>query len=77
MQSPWERPSEATGSETYDLKVPSDLLLGVTTAPLMLLLIGSKALSNTILEMSRSSEAVFQGDRLPVLNFPHDTPDHP
>jgi hypothetical protein len=72
MQSHDQTPSEASPhDETQGMKIPSDFLLSVTTAPLMLMLMGSKFLSNTMLEMSRSSEAVFQGERLPVLNFPH------
>jgi hypothetical protein len=73
MQSRWEKPSEASSSNSHWFKLPSDLLLSVTTSPFILLLMGSKVVSDTILEMSRSSEAVFQGDRLPVLNFPHQT----
>lgn len=70
---------EQTASDTppVDLrgvKIPSDFLLSVTTAPLMLMLMGSKVLSDTLLDLSRSSEAVFQGDRLPVLHFPPRSP---
>ncbi|EAW37106.1 hypothetical protein [Lyngbya sp. PCC 8106] len=72
MQSRDQTPSEASpDDETQGMKIPSDFLLSVATAPLMLVLMGGKFMSNTMLEMSRSSEAVFQGERLPVLNFPH------
>ena len=70
MESRHQTPSDASPGDIGGVKIPSDFLLSVTTAPLVLMLMGGKVLSDTILEISRSSEAVFQGDRLPVLHFP-------
>lgn len=70
MQSRPETPSDSPVSATPSVKIPSDLLLSVATTPLVLALMGGKVLSQAILEMSRSSESIFAGDRLPVLHFP-------
>ncbi|MEL7034181.1 MAG: hypothetical protein AAFO04_00965 [Cyanobacteria bacterium J06592_8] len=74
MESRDRTPSDVSPLEAQGVKIPSDILLSVATAPLMFVLMGGKVVSKAILEMSRSSEAVFQGDRLPVLNFPHQPP---
>jgi hypothetical protein len=37
--------------------------------PLLLLLIGSKALAQWMQDMGQTSEEVFRGDRLPVLKI--------
>ena len=49
---------------------PSNWLLSLATAPLVVGLVGSRLVSNFILELSESSEEVLRGDRLPVLHFP-------
>ena len=70
MQSRPETMPDSPVSATPTTTIPSDLLLSVATTPLVLALMGGKVLSEAILEMSRSSEAVFAGARLPVLHFP-------
>lgn len=53
-----------------DAMLPSNWLLSLATAPLLVGLVGSRLISNFILELSESSEDVLRGDRLPVLHFP-------
>ncbi len=74
MQSRPETQSDSSVSTTQMIKIPSDLLLSVATTPLVVALMGGKVLSQAILEISRSSESVFAGDRLPVLHFPDGSP---
>ena len=50
-------------------KLPTELLLSLSTAPLLLVLIGSRALATMVQEMGKTSEEVFRGDRLPVLKI--------
>ncbi len=53
-----------------DAMFPSNWLLSLATAPLLVGLVGSRLISNFILELSESSEEILRGDRLPVLHFP-------
>jgi hypothetical protein len=50
-------------------KTPIGLLLSLSTAPLLLVLLGSRALGIMLQEMGQTSEEVFRGDRLPVLKM--------
>jgi hypothetical protein len=50
-------------------KTPIGLLLSLSTAPLLLVLLGSRALGLMLQEMGQTSEEVFRGDRLPVLKM--------
>ncbi|WP_413166406.1 hypothetical protein ACL6C3_06800 [Capilliphycus salinus ALCB114379] len=75
MESRDRNPNDPQPTDLQGLKLPSDFLLSITTAPVILMLMGGKVVADTILDLSRSSEAVFQGDRLPVLNFPHYPPE--
>jgi len=52
-----------------NLKISSELLLGLATAPLLVGLLASKALAELMQDIGQSSEEVFRGDRLPVLDF--------
>lgn len=47
----------------------ADILLSLTTAPLLLGIIGAKALADLIQQFGQASEEVFRGDRLPVLDL--------
>lgn len=53
-----------------DFKVPTQILLSLSTFPLLLLLVGSKALTKAIEELGQASEEIFRGDRLPILHSP-------
>lgn len=50
--------------------LPSNWLLSLASAPLVVGLVGSRMITNMILELSESSEEILRGDRLPVLHFP-------
>ncbi|WP_233746116.1 hypothetical protein [Leptodesmis sichuanensis] len=50
--------------------VPVDLLISLTTVPLLVGLVGTKALTQVAQELGQLSEEVFRGDRLPLLKFP-------
>lgn len=50
--------------------VPPALLLSLATAPVLLGLVGSKIVAETIRDLSLLSEELLRGDRLPVLKFP-------
>lgn len=49
--------------------IPPEILLSLATGPLLLGIIGSKAISSFLREMGQSSEEMFRGDRLPLLNL--------
>ncbi len=48
--------------------IPQDVILQIGTGALLVALLGSKALSETLQAISQASEEVFRGDRLPLLN---------
>ncbi len=60
-----------------ELFVPPAFLLSLATAPVLVALVGGKALSKAVYELSVFSEEIFRGDRLPVLPFPSTTAPKP
>jgi hypothetical protein len=52
-----------------NFKIPTQILLGLGTAPLLLALIGSKALAELLKDVGQTSEELFRGDRLPTLKI--------
>jgi hypothetical protein len=52
-------------------QMPTKILLSLTTAPFLLVLIGSKALSELLKEAGQATEEIFRGDRLPILKISH------
>ena len=50
-------------------RLPIGVLLSLSTAPLLGLLLGGRALALALREIGQSSEEVFRGDRLPVLKI--------
>ena len=58
------------------LKFPTDILLSLSTAPVLLVLIGSKVAAGLVAELGQASEEVFRGDRLPILKI-STNPDQP
>jgi hypothetical protein len=54
-----------------DFKFPTQILLSLGTAPLLLILIGGKAVATAMTELGQASEEIFRGDRLPVLRIPN------
>ena len=50
-------------------QMPTKILLSLSTAPLLLILIGGKALTELVKEVGQATEEVFRGDRLPILKI--------
>ncbi|MEX0270387.1 hypothetical protein AB3R30_14680 [Leptolyngbyaceae cyanobacterium UHCC 1019] len=46
-----------------------ELLISLATAPLLIGLVGGKALAEVSQEIGKFAEEVFRGDRLPLLNL--------
>lgn len=46
-----------------------DLMLSLGTAPLLLILVGSRALASLMKDMGQTSEELFRGERLPILKI--------
>ncbi len=67
MQSPSDQPQPKNADR---VAFPQDWLLSFATTPLLIAVLGTKALHDMILNFSSSSEEVFRGDRLRVLPFP-------
>lgn len=49
--------------------LPSDLLLSLSTAPVLLGIVSLHALGRLTVELGEVSEELLRGDRLPVLHF--------
>lgn len=54
--------------------LPSDWLLGLATAPMVMAWMGGRMAQEFLLSLSEGTEEVFRGDRLPVLHFPNTEP---
>jgi len=70
MQSFQEKLSENLKITTPNWKISSDLVLCLASGPILIALLGNKAINELLLEVGLYSEEVFRGDRLPILNFP-------
>ncbi|NJO40900.1 MAG: hypothetical protein HC769_07900 [Cyanobacteria bacterium CRU_2_1] len=55
-------------------KIPTEILLSLGSAPMLLVLIGSKALTEMMRDIGQASEEIFRGDRLPILKISPPTP---
>lgn len=53
--------------------IPQQILLQLSTGPLLVAMLGSKAVAETLKTIGQISEEVFRGDRLPTLKFPVET----
>ncbi|XGV98476.1 MAG: hypothetical protein ACAF41_05980 [Leptolyngbya sp. BL-A-14] len=71
-----DQPTVQAGDHAKPL-VPPEILLSVATVPLLVALVGGRALAEGVRELGLFSEEIFRGDRLPVLNFPSATPTNP
>lgn len=72
--------SKTTKTEGLDLfffSIPNEVLLQLGTGAMVLGLLGSKALDQTVQAIGQASEEVFRGDRLPLLEFPSETESEP
>ncbi|NEP83606.1 MAG: hypothetical protein F6K17_11840 [Okeania sp. SIO3C4] len=75
MQSFRENSSENLTLKTPSWKISSDILLSLATGPVLLGLLGNKAINELLPEIGLYSEEIFRGDRLPMLNFPQKSSD--
>lgn len=50
--------------------IPTEILLGLVTAPLLLGILCGKATLELMQSVGEASEEVFRGDRLPGINIP-------
>ena len=70
MQSFRENSSKNPTLTTPSWKISSDIVLSLATGPVLLGLLGNKAINELLSEIGLYSEEIFRGDRLPMLNFP-------
>lgn len=49
--------------------VPCDVMLALSTVPLVIGLLTLRTLSDAVISLGQASEEIFRGDRLPVLNL--------
>lgn len=73
MPSSSQKHSEPDGLDLNFFTIPLNILLQISTGPLLMVLLGSKAGSETLQTIGQASEEVFRGDRLPPLKFPVET----
>lgn len=57
--------------------IPQQILLQISTGPVLLALLAGKTAAQTLQAIGEVSEEVFRGDRLPVLKFPLSTESAP
>ncbi|HLO49550.1 MAG TPA: hypothetical protein VK211_14130 [Kamptonema sp.] len=72
MQSFRQTLPETKPSQIPNLQIPSDIILSFATVPLLVGLLAGRAAAEVLASIGSSSEELFRGDRLPVLNFPHE-----
>ncbi len=51
------------------IQLPTGVMLSLSTAPLLCLLLGGRAVAIALREIGQTSEEIFRGDRLPVLKI--------
>lgn len=61
--------SPPTRPETSWTNQAPELLLSLATGPLLLTVLGTKAMTQLMQELGQLSEEVFRGDRLPILDL--------
>ncbi|OCQ96634.1 hypothetical protein BCD67_16120 [Oscillatoriales cyanobacterium USR001] len=71
MYSFQQNSPETQPSQGANLVIPSDLLVSCATVPLLFGILSARAAAELMVTIGSVSEEVFRGDRLPVLNFPH------
>ena len=65
--------SSDDGLNLMFFNIPTHVLLQICTGGVIGVVVGGKALEETLLAIGQASEEVFRGDRLPVLKFPAET----
>ena len=72
MPSP-KRSLETDRVNLIFFSISQEVLLQVSTLPVLLAVLGGKAFCESLQAIGQASEEVFRGDRLPVLKFPVET----
>lgn len=67
MNSQFDPPST---THNLSFRIPPEVLVSLASGPLLLALLGGKAVTQLLAEISQQSEELFRGDRLPLLSFP-------
>ncbi|AFZ56534.1 hypothetical protein H6G54_24725 [Anabaena cylindrica FACHB-243] len=67
-----QNPSPTSGFNPTFLNIPQSCLLQIGITSILLLLIADKATGKALEALGEASEEVFRGDRLPILDFPHE-----
>lgn len=70
MASPNQKRSETDGLNLLFFSIPVQILLQLSTGPVLLAMLAGKTFSETLQVVGEASEELFRGDRLPVLKFP-------
>ncbi|WP_231636963.1 MULTISPECIES: hypothetical protein [Planktothricoides] len=61
----------ANAAEMFkQINIASESLIACITVPMLLGLVGGKAIADGLQSLGQASEEIFRGDRLPVLHFP-------
>lgn len=62
---------QPSSNHNLSFRIPPEVLVSLASGPLLLALLGSKAVTQLLGEISQQSEELFRGDRLPLLAFPN------
>jgi hypothetical protein len=71
MDSVNNQPAKTPMANPTPSLIPTDILLSLSVAPLLLGVVATEAVSSWLQSVGLSSEEVFRGERLPVLHFPN------
>jgi hypothetical protein len=61
-------PSTSRRPEPSWIDIAPELMLSLATGPLLLTVLGARAMTQLMQEVGQMSEEVFRGDRLPILD---------
>ena len=61
-------------SPCAEMKILGEMLIVLSTGPLLLGILGTQAAMNFLEEMGKTSEEIFRGERLPLLKFQDSVP---
>ena len=70
MNSSNPNPQPAETANVSYVTIPTEIMLSLTTGPLLLGVLATKASLEWLQAIGQASEEVFRGDRLPILDFP-------
>jgi hypothetical protein len=77
MTSPDRTSTQTDGMDVVFFSIPQEVLLQLSTGPMLLALLGAKSVASTLEAIGQASEEVFRGDRLPLLKFPVEAESRP